>query len=335
MKKSHHFWLSAWYGKSRWIYLLLPLSWLFGLISSLRKLLIIRFAQKKLSVPLIVVGNISVGGTGKTPLIIALVQYLREQGLRPGVVSRGYGGSAPVYPYLLTESSTAKECGDEPLLIYQSANCAVCVAPDRVAAAEKLIAAGCNILLSDDGLQHYRLGRALEIAVVDGQRLFGNQQLLPVGPLREKPSRLKSVDMVVVNNPCKNFSLNVREFFTLHLKPNAWRHIAINKSLTLDELEAKSPMHAVAGIGNPERFFSTLDAMSLNYYAHAYDDHHQFTPEDFAGFNNELVVMTEKDAVKCTGFAKENWYALVVHAQLNKHFWQALQKKLDALTLKY
>ncbi|RYZ80950.1 MAG: tetraacyldisaccharide 4'-kinase, partial [Moraxellaceae bacterium] len=183
VKKSHNLWLRAWYGKSSWIYALLPLSWLFTIISAARKFLLVRFLQKKLSVPVIVVGNISVGGTGKTPLILELVKYLQTQGHKPGVVSRGYGGVAPHYPYLLNAQSHAGEAGDEPLLIYRATQCLVCIAPDRVAAAQRLVAEGCTIILSDDGLQHYRLGRALEIAVVDGQRLFGNRQRLPVGPL--------------------------------------------------------------------------------------------------------------------------------------------------------
>ena len=167
MKKSHSLWLNAWYGKSRWVYWLLPLSWLFSLLSGARKFLIVIFLQKKLPVPVIIVGNISVGGTGKTPLIIELVKYLQQQGHKPGVVSRGYGGVAQ-YPYLLDQNSHASASGDEPLLIYKATQCAVCVAPDRVAAALTLIAKGCTHILSDDGLQHYRLGRSLEIAVVDG-----------------------------------------------------------------------------------------------------------------------------------------------------------------------
>lgn len=330
MKKSHQFWTSAWYGKSPWIFLLFPLSGLFGLVSSLRKFYLVRFAQKKLSVPVIIVGNISVGGTGKTPLITAMVRYLQQQGYTPGVVSRGYGGKAPVYPYMLTNTSSASEAGDEPLLIFQSTGCAVCVAPDRVAAAEKLIAAGCNIILSDDGLQHYRLGRALEIAVVDGQRQFGNQHLLPAGPLREPISRLKSVDMVVVNNPNKsNISFGVHDFFSMQIQPTSWRKLLGDEKIDLAAVNFKSPIHAVAGIGNPERFFKTLDSLSLQYYAHAFTDHYQFTSQDFLPFNEDVVVMTEKDAIKCAPFAKPNWYALEIHAHLNDVFWKTFKQKLE------
>jgi tetraacyldisaccharide 4'-kinase len=332
VKKSHNIWLKAWYGKSKWTYWLLPLSWMFGAISCTRKFLFTRFIQKKIPVPVIIVGNISIGGTGKTPLIIELVKYLQQQGHKPGVVSRGYGGIAPHYPYLLNAQSTASESGDEPLLIYRATHCEVCVAPDRVAASLSLVAQGCTHILSDDGLQHYRLGRSLEIAVVDGQRLFGNQKLLPVGPLREPISRLKSVDLIVINNPSTKKPLS--GFHHLHamaIKPCAWRKIASQQEFPLKNVEFKAQIHAVAGIGNPERFFKTLDALSLHYYAHHFPDHYKFCIEDFKSYNDDTVLMTEKDAVKCQAFARNEWYALIVSAQLNEHFWQAFQHKLDLL----
>ncbi|GGY71422.1 tetraacyldisaccharide 4'-kinase [Cellvibrio zantedeschiae] len=332
MKKSHNFWLKAWYGNSAWIYLLLPLSWLFALISALRKFILVHFLQKKISIPVIIVGNISVGGTGKTPLIIELVKYLQNHGHKPGVVSRGYGGTAPNYPYLLNEKSLASEAGDEPLLIQRTTQCFVCVAPDRVAAAKKLEEQGCTIILSDDGMQHYALGRALEVAVVDGQRLFGNQQLLPVGPLREPVSRLKSVDFIVINNPVsKEFLSGYHHLHCMKVQPLAWRKVASWQECSLTEIDFKSPIHAVAGIGNPERFFKTLDGLSLNYYAHCFPDHHKFSADDFADYRADTIVMTEKDAVKCQAFAKSEWYSLVVGAQLNEYFWQAFQHKLDSL----
>jgi len=332
VKKSHNLWLRAWYGKSSWVYVLLPLSWLFIFISALRKFLLIRFLQKKLSVPVVVVGNISVGGTGKTPLIIELVKYLQKHGHKPGVVSRGYGGKALHYPYLLNAQSQALEAGDEPLLIYRATQCLVCVAPDRVSAAQRLVDEGCTIILSDDGLQHYRLGRAVEIAVIDGQRLFGNQQRLPVGPLREPIMRLKSVDFIVINNPLTKETLS--GFHHLHcmkIQPLAWRKILSTQEIPLDAIEFKAPCHAVAGIGNPERFFKTLDGLSLNYYAHCFPDHHKFCLEDFASYRDDTILMTEKDAVKCQAFAKPEWYSLIVGADLNEHFWQSFQHKLDSL----
>ncbi len=331
MKKSHSLWLNAWYGKSRWVYWLLPLSWLFSMISSTRKFLIVNFLQKTLPVPVIIVGNISVGGTGKTPLIIELVKYLQQQGHKPGVVSRGYGGVAH-YPYLLDQSSQASASGDEPLLIFKATQCAVCVAPDRVAAALILIAQGCTHILSDDGLQHYRLGRSLEIAVVDGQRLFGNQKLLPVGPLREPVSRLKSVDLIVLNSRSKKAVLSgYHNIYDMKIQPLAWRKLATMQDLPLMAMNFKEPIHALAGIGNPERFFKTLDSLELTYYAHHFSDHHQFSIKDFEVYRGDTVVMTEKDAIKCQEYAKPEWYSLIVGAQLSEHFWQAFQHKLDSV----
>lgn len=332
MKKSHNLWLKAWYEKSVWIYLLLPLSWLFGFLSSLRKYFILRFLQQKIPVPVIVVGNISVGGTGKTPLIIALVKYLQAQGYKPGVVSRGYGGKASLYPYLLTDTSQANEAGDEPLLIFRSTHCLVCIAPDRVAAANKLVEAGCTIILSDDGMQHYALARNMEIAVVDGQRLFGNRQLLPVGPLREPVSRLKTVDLIVVNTPANNTFLS--EYSNIHsmaIRPLGWREIMSGKEFALDTINFRSPIDAVAGIGNPERFFNSLASLPLSFSGHSFSDHHKFSAQDFTVYGGKTIVMTEKDAVKCEGFALPEWYALIVGAHLSDDFWKAFQHKLSSL----
>ncbi len=332
MKKSHNMWLRAWYGKSRWIYWLLPLTWLFGIVSSARKFVLVRFFQKKIPVPVIIVGNISVGGTGKTPLLVELVKYLQTQGFKPGVVSRGYGGKAAQYPYLLNSQTQASESGDEPLLIYRATLCPVCVAPDRVAAATLLVKEGCTHILSDDGLQHYQLGRAIEIAVVDGQRLFGNEHLLPVGPLREPRSRLKSVDLIVINNPSKKGILSgFHHLHSMKIQPLAWMQILSRKEVALHDAFFKAPIHAVAGIGNPERFFKTLDDLSLNYYAHHFPDHYKFSAKDFETYHQDTVVMTEKDAVKCGEFAKIDWYSLLVKANLSEHFWSDFQRKLDAL----
>lgn len=331
MKNSHNIWLAAWYGKARWVYCLLPVSWLFRLISLVRKGFIVKFLQKKLTAPVIVVGNISIGGTGKTPLIIELVKYLQQQGHKPGVVSRGYGGFAQ-YPYVLNQYSVASISGDEPLLIYQATQCAVCVAPDRVAAAALLIAQGCTHILSDDGLQHYRLGRDLEIAVVDGQRAFGNQQVLPVGPLREPVSRLKSVDLIVVNSRANNtIGLEPSNFYDMNIQPLAWRKLPTMQELPLAAANFKAPIHALAGIGNPERFFKTLDGLGLVYSAHRFADHHHFSAKDFESYGDHTIVMTEKDAIKCHDFAKPEWYSLVVGAHLSEEFWRAFQHKLDSV----
>lgn len=331
VKKSHNFWLTIWYGNSKWAYCLLPLTWLFCGISLLRNYYLTHFAQQAIAVPVVVVGNISVGGTGKTPLLIALVHYLQERGHTPGVVSRGYGGKAPHYPYLLDETTSALQSGDEPLLIFTATKCRVCVAPDRVAAATLLVQQGCSIILSDDGLQHYRLGRDIEIAVVDGVRLFGNQHCLPMGPLREPRSRLQRVDLVVVNNPQQDQALSEQFSYGMHIVPGAWRQLDNQALIPLNELSFDSNPYAVAAIGNPQRFFNTLDSLSLKFSPRAFADHHHFSPADFNFTGDTPVVMTEKDAVKCRGFAKKNWYSLLVAAQLSGFFWQAFQQKLDAV----
>lgn len=212
-------WLDAWYGTRRWTLWLLPVMWLFIALSVLRRFFILRYRQKRLPTPVVVVGNISVGGTGKTPLIIAMVKWLQQRGYTPGVISRGYGGKAPVYPYLLTAQSTVTEAGDEPLAIFQQTGAAVVVGSDRIASGKVLEDEGCDILLSDDGLQHYRLGRDIEIAVVDGARGLGNGWRLPVGPLREPASRLKTVDWVVVNSPAENFALPAANGEALFMYP--------------------------------------------------------------------------------------------------------------------
>lgn len=297
MTTSHNVWINAWYGKSKWIYLLLPLSWLFRCVSAIRKYFLIHFSQQRFDVPVIVVGNISVGGTGKTPLIIALVDYLQKQGHKPGVVSRGYGGKATNYPYLLNEASQPHESGDEPLLIFNATKCAVCVSPDRVAAVNELIKLGCTIVLSDDGLQHYRLGRSMEIAVVDGDRLFGNEHILPVGPLREPVSRLESVDIVIVNGLVDdniNHALNYK--FPMQIKPLFWKKVDSSEVISLENFSSTNKLTAVAGIGNPERFYKTLSDMNLRFSKHSFDDHHKFSAEDFEVFGDANVVMTEKDA---------------------------------------
>lgn len=331
MKKSHQFWQNSWYGNSRWVYALLPLSWLFRALAALRKCYVSHFTQQVIAVPVLVVGNISLGGTGKTPLIIALVQYLQQRGQIPGVVSRGYGGRAPHYPYLLDASSSASQSGDEPLLIFNATHCKVCVAPDRVAAAEFLVQQGCTIILSDDGLQHYRLGRDIEIAVVDGLRLFGNQQCLPVGPLREPRSRLHSVDLVVVNNPQRQPALSDYPSYAMQIVPSAWRQLDSGALVPLSQPVFGKKLYAVAAIGNPQRFFNTLAELGLEFEPRAFADHHHFSAADFAFAGDAAVVMTEKDAVKCSGFARRQWYSLLVAAQLPADFWLVLQRKLDAV----
>lgn len=328
-------WLNAWYGKRKWNYCLLPLMWLFQAISGLRRILLTRFFQQQLALPVIVVGNISVGGTGKTPLLIALVKHLQTRGWKPGVISRGYGGNAPHYPFLLSASATVAEAGDEPLSIFQLTGCPVSVGADRVASGQLLQQQGCNILLSDDGLQHYRLGRALEIAVIDGQRGFGNNFCLPVGPLRESSKRLREVDLVVVNGTSETRLPELNETHPMTIQPRYWARVKSDEQLPLNYLPPATVVHAVAGIGNPERFYQSLRALQLEPRQHDFPDHHVYDALEL-NFSDQLpVVMTTKDAVKCRSFARDNWYALVIEAHLPTLFWQrfdALLAPLDRST---
>lgn len=331
-KNPENVWLDAWYGNARWTFWLLPVMWLFVLLSGLRRFWVLRYLKKHLPTPVIVVGNISIGGTGKTPLIIAMVKRLQQQGYRPGVISRGYGGLAPAYPYLLDSTSTAKEAGDEPLTIFQQTNAPVAVGVNRIAVGRLLEDEGCDILLSDDGLQHYRLGRDIEIAVVDGQRALGNGWRLPVGPLREPASRLKTVDWVIVNSPAESFSFSGAQceslfYVPMQIQPAGLIALFSGTAVAYDSV-AKT-VNAVAGIGNPRRFANTLLELGFDPQLQSFPDHHVFTPEDFNFHNGMPVIMTEKDAVKCRGFAKDNWFYLPITAVLPESFWGAFLQKVE------
>lgn len=326
-------WLEAWYGGRRWVYWLLPLEIIFRFVSFIRRLLIRGLWQKTLPVPVIVVGNLSVGGTGKTPVIIALVNYLQKCGYKVGVISRGYGSRAAEYPYVITAASTAEQAGDEPLSIWRATGCAVCIDANRVAAAQTLVQAGCTILLSDDGLQHYRLGRDIEIAVLDAARGMGNGHCLPVGPLREGPARLNEVDFVIINQTQIDGEVDLAmDAYHMRLQPRHWFRVKTLERLPLETLPPGTRVHAVAGIGNPQRFFDTLTRLNLAPQPHIYPDHHAFTAANFSFKTPLPVVMTSKDAVKCQVFARPDWLALEVEAVIDKRFWPALDAALSALT---
>lgn len=322
-------WLRAWYEKKWWVYCLLPVEMLFRLLVWLRRKWLVKFRQTMPALPVIVVGNISVGGTGKTPLLIAMVKHLQNRGYKVGVVSRGYGSKAPTYPYLISSLSTALEASDEPLNIWQATGCQVCIDANRLAAAELLYKNGCDVLLSDDGLQHYRLGRKLEIVVVDAARGFGNGHCLPVGPLREPRSRLQSVDFIVANqNSINEHTPLTQPHYTMRLQPLRWYSVKTLERKPLDFVAPGTLVHAVAGVGNPQRFFNTLASLKLTSECHVYRDHHQFTPTNFQFKQPKLVVMTTKDAVKCQSFAKPDWLALEVAAVMDKRFWSDFDKAI-------
>ena len=299
---------------------LLPLSWLFRLLSGLRRGLY-RFGvlpSCRLAVPVIVIGNLTVGGSGKTPLVIWLVEQLRAKGWCPGVISRGYGGAGTVIQSVTPDASAA-EVGDEPLLLARRCRVPVFVGRDRVAAGQALLAAHpeCNVIVSDDGLQHYRLQRAAEVVVFDG-RGDGNGQLLPAGPLREPIARLSSVTAVVWNSvpelpwtdlsvPQFRMQLCVAPFYALG---------DARRQCTVDELRGRQ-LFALAGIGDPSRFFAQLSALGLEFEAHPFPDHHAYTADDLAFARDGVLLMTEKDAVKCTSLPLHEVWVVPVAAQLD------------------
>jgi tetraacyldisaccharide 4'-kinase len=292
---------------------LLPLSWLFGAVARARRRCLV---PRSAPVPVIVVGNLAIGGTGKTPFVIWLVERLREWGLRPGVISRGYGGRAPRYPWRVSGRTPVAEAGDEPLLIALRTAAPVMVGPDRVAAAHALAAqAEIDVLVSDDGLQHYRLARALEICVIDGRRGLGNGALLPAGPLREPAQRLQEIGLVVINGRGHDAGHPAQVTMDLH----ATEAVSLSgaAAVHLDRLRGQR-VHAVAGIGNPERFFDTLRARGIDVIAHAFPDHHAYVSEDLQFLDGLMVLMTEKDAVKCRAFAGPLHYAVPVHAHVDE-----------------
>jgi len=323
VKRIDHYW----YQGSRWLWLLWPISLLFCLLVVIRRTLF-RLGLKKsitLPVPVIVVGNITVGGSGKTPLVLWLAELLREQGYRPGLISRGYGGKAEEWPQWVDSEADAKVVGDEALLLARRSGCPMAVGPDRVAAAKLLLEQGdVDIILSDDGMQHYRLARDIEIAVLDGERRLGNRLCLPAGPLREPPSRLKSVDFVVCNGsvrPCE---------WSMKLLHGEAQPLQSGPSRPLEDF-AESTVHAVAGIGNPERFFNTLTQAGLQLEAHPFADHHPYAEGELDFDDAAPVLMTEKDAVKYFNYAKENHWYLPVTAKLPDEFAKRLLAALESL----
>lgn len=312
--------LTYFWQRRSWLnYLLLPLSALYYAVISLRRYLYANNILKtvKLSVPVIVVGNITVGGTGKTPLVIAVVKFLQAHGYTPGVISRGYGGRANQYPYPVTESSDPKLVGDEPVLIARRAGCPVVIDPRRVCAAEYLLTHfACDIIISDDGLQHYALSRDIEIAVIDGERRLGNALLLPAGPLRELPERLTQVDFIVCNGKAKDNEYMLQLAYDgLYNLINPIHTLDFAKLTTLPE-----PIYVAAGIGNPQRLFNDLKQAGIKFIAKPFPDHHSYIPADLAFAKMGTLLLTEKDAVKCAAFAQENYWCLAVSAKLEPAF---------------
>lgn len=319
-----------WYRLSPLHFLLIPLSLVFRALAALRRALYRGglLASVRLPVPVVIVGNISVGGTGKTPLTLWLAQQLIEEGWHPGIVSRGYtrtSGQKKKTLHEVTSDDSADEVGDEPLLMAQRALCPVWTGRDRPAAAQALLDAHpeCDIILSDDGLQHYRLQRDAEIVVVDGARRFGNGLLLPAGPLREPVSRLQEVEAVVVNGGEVH-----GDEFAMRLEGTRFFNL-LNPERVVSAAEfAGQRLHAIAGIGHPQRFFAHLDHLGLSAQRHAFPDHHRYTASDIAFDDADAILMTEKDAVKCAPFATERCWVLRVDAQVSPALTRLILKKV-------
>ncbi len=319
---------SIWYRRHPAGLLLLPLSWLFHALVLLRRLAYQTgmFKQQAVATPVIVVGNITVGGTGKTPLVIWLIELLKKEGYKPGIISRGYGGHARTWPQQVRPDSDPYMVGDEPVLLAQRCDCPIAVGPDRVATARALLDhSPCDILVSDDGLQHYALARDIEIIVIDGIRRFGNNRCLPSGPLREPVKRLNEADFRVVNG------LASRGEYAMEL--NGTRLVNMLDSRMTRELSdwAGQRVHAVAGIGNPQHFFSSLSRAGLDLESHPFPDHHAYQQGDLVFSDDHPVVMTEKDKVKCLRYADSRFWYLPVEARLDERLEPALLRKLDTL----
>lgn len=322
--------LAAWQRDSGWLLPLRPLAALYAVAAARRR----RSATvAAAALPVLVVGNITVGGSGKTPLLIAIAERLVADGWRPGVVSRGYGGRARRYPLAVDENSAPAECGDEPRLIAERTGLPVVVDPNRSAAVGALAERGdVDIVLSDDGLQHYAMARSIELVVVDGERQFGNRRLLPAGPLREPLSRLDEVDWVIVNGgqPCAAAPQAVAMTMAAGvLKP-------LNSAARNRPLAVGSAVHAVAAIGNPQRFADTLADCGYRVALHSAADHAELSLAQLR-FNDHLpVVITEKDAVKLSAQTIAALIAplwvLPISAQLTEQFWQQLSERLGAPT---
>ena len=319
---------SLWYDGHPLSHALLPLSWLYCAGVALRRLAYRRqwLNSHRLPVPVILIGNLTVGGTGKTPLVLWVTDFLRRQGYRPGIVTRGYGGKAHDWPRSVTGDSDPFEVGDEPVLLARHSGCPVVAGPDRSAAGKLLLANNdCDMIVGDDGLQHYRLQRDLEVLVVDAARGFGNGRCLPAGPLREPGSRRREADLTVCNGgPCTGGQV-------MDLVPGpvvSLRNPEITRELS--ELR-RQRVTGVAGIGNPKRFFELLRSGGLHLDELPYPDHHPFSREDVESWPPGPVIMTEKDAVKCAGFARDDCWYLPVAPRLDGRFGRLLLDKLKVI----
>jgi tetraacyldisaccharide 4'-kinase len=301
------------------------MSWIFSAIIYVRKYLYIIgfFKSTRLGVPVIVVGNITVGGTGKTPMVIWLIEQLQKAGYKPGVISRGYGGTSKTSTAVFANSKP-QQVGDEPVLIAKHSTCPIFVGANRVAAGQALLKANpfCNVIISDDGLQHYALERDVEIALINSSKQFGNRFLLPAGPLREKISRLQTVDAIVDSGYNVDFENSLKAdlqspMFKMQMQGEVFKSLNAPKVVQSASYFANSNLVAIAGIGDPQRFFNKLSSLGLQFEHYAFADHHAFTSQDLEQFQDKTILMTEKDAVKCSFISTTDAWYLPVTAMIN------------------
>jgi tetraacyldisaccharide 4'-kinase len=311
-------WPKFWTKTSAWqTYALSPLASLVCFIASKRLDSFIQNPPAKISsAKVIVVGNIVVGGSGKTPFILWLAQQLDKQQISYGIVSRGYGGKSVEYPLLVTKDSKPEQVGDEPILYAKQLNCPIVVSPDRVAAIELLTSYDLELIIADDGLQHYAMARDVEIIVFDGQRGIGNGLCMPAGPLRESHLRIKNAKFIVCNGSCEDEKINnlvTAKINLMTLNPTIFKRVN-NPSVTLSlDSFAGQKVQAIAAIGNPQRFYNSLQKLAIEVTTKDFADHKNYQLTDFSWLDKtKPLLMTEKDAVKCSSFASDNWWYLVI-----------------------
>ncbi len=328
---------NIWYKQGQGKCLLLPLTFLYCAVHSFQRWKLTR-KRSKLPLPVIIVGNISIGGTGKTPAVIYLARLLAEAGYKPAIITRGYGGKATQWPQDVVKESNAIDVGDEPVLMARHTGLPVVAGADRCLDIQLLCSKyNCDVIVSDDGLQHYQLHRDIEIVLIDSERQLGNGWCIPAGPLRESSHRLKNVDFVLFNSGSQNerqrnqafiHQHQIKSAFSMCLSGNIIHSIAdAHEQQGLDNLQGKL-VHAVTGIGNPQRFYQTLEKAGIKLIKHSFPDHHVFTQDELEFNDEKTIIMTEKDAVKCQRFSLGNVWYLPIEAQLEEGFDALLLDKL-------
>ena len=317
-------WLEKiWYENGSGRFLLLPLTALYCVVNNYQRNKLSK-QQPHIECPIIVVGNITVGGTGKTPLTIYITQLLQKSGFKPAIITRGYGGKSEHWPQYVKPNTDPNLVGDEAVLMATRTNVPIYAGANRLESILKLLAQhDVDVIISDDGLQHYKMPRDIQIAVIDATRLLGNGLCLPAGPLRERKERLDSCDFVVLNGgkPSDEFSHNMQ------LTGDVLINLSTAEEMPVEGFKEKR-VNAVTGIGNPQRFYTSLKEFGLVLETVSFPDHHDFQKEDIDFKNESPIIMTEKDAVKCKTFAKENMWYLPISASLDNNFNQDLLQLL-------